>query len=213
MIAEKIIPSKIIKYSKCNISNYSFGIVKDPFSPHYFDTSLSVEDTFKKFNSKVEILNVENLNEKKSLSFFKCFKQKYLIFSGKSGEVLTKEFLCKFKKVLHIHGGQLPHYRGRTTFYYSILKENKIGASSIFINPKIDEGPIIISKKINPSSKLNIDYLLDPLFRAEILILTLKKILKNNEIDVENQVKSDGKNYFVIHPVLKNLAIKRYLKL
>ena len=95
----------------------------------------------------------------------------------------------------------------------SILKENKIGASSIFINQKIDEGPIIISKKINPSSKLNIDYLLDPLLRAEVLILTLKKILKNNEIDVEYQVKSDGKNYFVIHPVLKNLAIKRYLKL
>ena len=37
------------------------------------------------------------------------------------------------KKFLHVHGGYLPDYKGSTTNYYSLINENTIGASAIFL--------------------------------------------------------------------------------
>ena len=55
-----------------------------------------------------------------------------IIYSGYGGGIIGKRLLGIDKKFLHVHGGYLPDYPGSTTNYFSILKEDKVGASAIF---------------------------------------------------------------------------------
>ena len=53
-----------------------------------------------------------------------------------------------------MHGGYLPKFKGSTTNYYSLIMNNELGSSSLFLNEKIDEGPILIRRKFKIKSKI-----------------------------------------------------------
>jgi methionyl-tRNA formyltransferase len=110
--------------------------------------------------------------------------------------------------ILHVHGGFLPDYKGSTTNYYSILKENYIGASSIFLTPEIDSGPIILRKKFNvPDKRFEIDHFYDSAARARVLVESLKFLLDNGVVKENFNKDSKGQVYYIIHPVLKAISI------
>ena len=108
---------------------------------------------------------------------------------------------------MHIHPGKLPEYRGSTTIYYSLLQTNKVAATAIFLNEEIDKGNIICSKeyKFDFDAKL-IDLVFDPLLRAEVLVTAMKLLSKNKNCE-KTQNHLLGTDYFIIHPILKHLAI------
>ena len=93
--------------------------------------------------------------------------------------------------------------------YYSLLASNTVGASAIFLNKGIDTGDIVCTKEYKATfgSEL-LDLIFDPLIRADVLINALKK-LKSNNYQVNQQQNNVGEDYFVIHPVLKHIAILR----
>ena len=76
-------------------------------------------------------------------------KVKDVVYSGKRGVILNSTTIAKLGKVLHVHGGYLPDYRGSTTFYYSLLNEGYIGATGMLLNEAIDQGDIIIRKNFS----------------------------------------------------------------
>ena len=93
--------------------------------------------------------------------------------------------------------------------YYSLLKSNTLGASAIFLNQGIDTGDIIYTKEYKATFSLELlDLVFDPLIRADVLINTIRK-LKSNNYKVKQQKNNVGEDYFVIHPVLKHIAILR----
>ena len=107
-----------------------------------------------------------------------------------------------------MHAGILPEYRGSTTAYYSILQDSYIGATSIFLNEKIDQGDIIYQEKFPmPSNKENIDYVYEPWVRSQVLVKTLKLYIANEGFSLREQSKDKAETYFIIHPVLKHLAL------
>ena len=101
----------------------------------------------------------------------------------------------------------MPEYKGRTTFYYSILKREDFNVTSLILNPNIDSGTILIRKKFNLPKNIDIDYIYDPYTRSQVLIETIKKfpLLKKKN---HNRIK-DVNHYYVIHPVLKHIALKK----
>lgn len=132
---------------------------------------------------------------------------KYFIFAGNYGQILGPEFFKFKKKYIHVHPGNLPFFRGSTTYYYEYLLKNKVTYSSIFLSEKLDSGQIIKKKIFNPMgidfSKLDDVY--DPNFRSQVLIETLKKLKKKISFNkCKNKIYPD---YKVIHPLLKHLAI------
>ena len=132
------------------------------------------------------------------------------VYSGKAGVLISASALEHFNEVLHINGGYLPDFRGSTTFYFSILAEGQIGASSIILNKEIDQGDILVRQKFKPVSRIDVDYVLDPLVRANVLISTLRKLSsERTEGIVLIQNVDSGTKYRVIHPVLKWKALKR----
>lgn len=52
-----------------------------------------------------------------------------------------------------------------------------------------------------------IDLYYDPFIRSEPLIDVLRYYAENGDFPVESQESIDGETYFIIHPVLKHIAI------
>ena len=133
-----------------------------------------------------------------------------ILFSGFGGMILNNNFLDLEKKFLHVHGGRLPSFGGSTTNYYDYLLNKQIGATAIFLTEKIDEGPVL--KCMNFSKKIDMedfDDCIDPMTRGIVLIETIKDYMRLDEWpqDVNLQKSEDRGFYYIIHPVLKHLAI------
>ena len=92
------------------------------------------------------------------------------------------------------------------------MEQNKVAASAIIINEGIDTGDIICIKEFdfNFDPKL-IDLIFDPLLRAVVLIYALKHLSKKYKNSMLQNI-SDGEDYFIIHPLLKHVAILKEVK-
>jgi len=134
--------------------------------------------------------------------------EKVFIFSGFGGVLLKEKILDSGKKFLHIHGGYLPDYKGSTTNYYSLINNNEIGASAIFLTKEIDCGPILLRKKFSPpKDRKEIDHSTDSEVRAEVLIECLQNYVHSGSWEYELENNLGGETFYIIHPVLKHLAI------
>ncbi len=130
------------------------------------------------------------------------------IYSGFGGVLLRKDLLSCGKKFLHVHGGYLPDYKGSTTNYFSLLVEKKMGASSMFLSEEIDSGPVLIRREFSvPPDKLEIDHRYDSAARAKVLVDTLVRYIRSGQWEFELPNNLGGETYYIIHPVLKHIAI------
>jgi len=204
---------------------YLRALIKNKLSMNYALVLSNSKNTIiagqKKNTSKKEILkllneakinfeeiNNTNVNDNKVMEYIKKRSEKIFIFSGYGGTILNEKLLNIGKKFLHVHGGYLPDYKGSTTNYYSLIKENKMGASAIFLTKDIDSGPILLRKKFAaPKNRKLIDYKYDSEIRAKVLISCLKKFIKFKNWKFEKKNNLVGETFFIIHPVLKHLAI------
>jgi methionyl-tRNA formyltransferase len=155
-----------------------------------------------------EIAPSANINSDEAAKIIKSRLEQVFIFSGYGGELLKDKILDTGKKFLHIHGGYLPDYKGSTTNYYSLIDENTIGASAIFLTKEIDCGPILLRKKFSaPADRKTIDHNSDSEARAKVLIECLQNYVNSGGWKYELENNYGGETFYIIHPVLKHLAI------
>lgn len=172
----------------------------------FFNENEPILLTLERSNIPYISVSTADINAKLLSDTLQEQRQKYVIYSGYGGAILKPNLFLLGKKFIHIHAGDLPAYRGSTTAYYSILKDKSIAATAIFMNEKIDEGGIIV-KKTYPAIAQNIDYIYEPYIRALVLVEALKIYIDKNDFLVETQDSSIEETYYIIHPVLKHLAI------
>jgi methionyl-tRNA formyltransferase len=130
------------------------------------------------------------------------------IFAGPPGAIVRAPLFAVGKKFLHAHPGQLPDYRGSTPMYYSLLAEGKLTVSVIFLERDIDRGPILATMDFPPpDDRAQIDLAYDPWMRAALLAQVLHAYSTNGKLEPRPQSNAGGMTFFVIHPVLKHLAI------
>jgi methionyl-tRNA formyltransferase len=167
-----------------------------------------VTETIKKHNINVIHCKIKDINSEDTIEKIKNSTGNFIIFGGSGGQILKAPVLNQGKPILHVHPGIVPEYRGSTTIYYSILNENSAGASAFFFNEKIDEGELIVQEKFELIKGINIDYIYDPYIRAVTLVKAVKKLTTKMETFPQ---KSDiTLPFFVIHPLLKHIAILGY---
>lgn len=158
------------------------------------------------FRKKTLIINLKN-KKKKILENIKNIEDDYIIFAGNYGQILKKQYFNYNKFFIHVHPGNLPDYKGSTTYYYEYLLKNKITFTSIFLDEKLDSGRIIYKKSYSPK-KINLekmDTYYDLIYRSEVLINTLKLLNKKKIYQVS--IKTKNQSFYVIHPILKHIAI------
>ena len=172
-----------------------------------FDPNEDIETTLKKNLIKFDKISVRDINDPKVIDILKNIDLEFFVYSGSGGVILKKHLFRLGKKFIHSHGGYLPNYQGSTCNYYSILNKDDIAASVIIMNEKIDDGPIILRQKFKVNfEKRFIDYYYDPLVRA----ITMTQAINNLDFSKKNFIKNSipqASMYYVIHPVLKHLAI------
>ena len=169
-------------------------------------------EIYKKFNARVYKLHTSNINDRSVIECMKKLKNDFILFTG--GGILKKEILSQGKKIIHIHPGILPYYRGSTCFYYSILDNYSIGATAFIMNQNIDTGNIIMSKKfrinyfILNEQKYFMDYVLDNYIRSNVLEIVLKFFRKQKYFKTKKNHES-WHPYYIAHPLIRHLAIKK----
>ena len=171
-----------------------------------FDISQSVYDLLIEHNISFQQFNFVDINNPTLIRYVRNCNIDYFIFTG--GGILRSEILNSGSKFIHFHPGVVPNYRGSTCFYYSILNENNCGVTCFIMDENLDTGKIILQKIFPPPPHIFIDQIYDPFIRSEVLI----EVLQNNLLKKGNfheQNPNSGETYFVIHPVLKHLAILR----
>ena len=130
-----------------------------------------------------------------------------VVYAPASGLLAKVPLFETGHKLLHVHPGRLPDFKGSTPMYYSLLAEQNLSASAIFLEPEIDAGPILAQRDFPlPSDLRCIDTEYDPYIRALLLIQVLKEYYNGLTLTPMPQ-GAGGTTYHVIHPVLKHLAL------
>jgi len=166
-----------------------------------------IQETMAKSSIEFEQLETANINDPSVIKTIYNRIESTFIYSGYGGVILHKELFLTGKKFLHVHGGYLPNYKGSTTNYYSLIVDNNMGASSLFLNEDIDSGPLLHRKKFRPpQDRTQIDHIFDSAARAKVLIETLKEYLESGKFQYKEDLRQ-GESYFIIHPILKHISI------
>jgi len=210
MIWAKKHPAVCIIYSEeCKEMEEKAGTYKAGEVPaQYFDINCPIIFSLEKAGIPYTLVESKDINSERVVDAIQSCKEKYFIYSGYGGEILKKPLFQLQKKYIHIHAGMLPAYRGSTTFYYSYLQEKRVGATAIFLNEKIDCGKIITQRMFElPQEKVDMDYIYEPYIRSQVLIDVLDQYIKQRELTADSQENDKAEDYFIIHPVLKHLAL------
>ena len=174
--------------SECKFS-YRNSIFKNELKDKVIITSIKLKLTKGNHNYNIEIKVIED--------------GKHILDTG--GGILKEDILNCESKFIHFHPGIVPNYRGSTCFYYSMINENQCGVTAFFMDKHLDTGKIILQKTFDSPNHEFVDNVYDPYIRSE----TLVEVLKNNYLISKNlkEQSSEGETYYIIHPVLKHIAI------
>lgn len=153
-------------------------------------------------------LTAQDINDPPVVTAVAALTQPYLIFSGPAGAIVRKQLFATGKKFIHVHPGRLPEFRGSTTIYYSLLAENRIEATALMLNEVIDAGPVIgRASFVPPADRSAIDGEYDSEIRASLLVDVMRDFARRGRFEEVQQSAAAGETYYIIHPVLKHLAI------
>ncbi len=101
----------------------------------------------------------------------------------------------------NLHASLLPDYRGAAPINYAVINgEKKTGATTFFINEKIDEGNILLQREIEISSEENAGELHDRLMEmgAKLVVETLDGLSENSIQEKPQPEVEHPKNAFKI---------------
>lgn len=190
-------------------ASVSNAVACDPAWPESaFDPTAPLRPWLDRLGIRYDVSPVADINAPETIGLIAACTPEVLVFSGFGGALLRDAVLRTGKQFLHVHGGYLPDFKGSTTNYYSLLAEGQMGASSLFLTAEIDSGPVITRRRFPaPGDRTRIDHVYDAATRASVLVDTLKAWRKCGHWTVELPASTGGETYYIIHPVLKHLAI------
>ena len=169
------------------------------------DLNENLSETFTKNNWPYEEVSTTDVNSDTILELIKQSDCDLIVFAGYGGQILKKEHFEQGKKYLHMHPGKLPIERGSTTFYYSILNKRNLTVTAFYMTEKIDAGENVLFKEyVIPPQSVDIDRWVDNVIRADCFKDALYRIKKGETFGINN---APSEEYYVIHPVLKHIAL------
>ena len=206
-----LVPSFALVLSQASdrhlLTNIDKEILRED-NKYSYNLETPVCEILENFGVPYQTISCDDPNSSSCQSAIKNLNQKWIVYSGPGGKILSKETLNLGKKFLHAHPGLLPAYKGSTTIYYSLLAVGFCGVSAFIMDEKIDNGPIIIQRKFPPPvNRCNIDFFYDSFIRAELLTEVISNIESQNLAITSQSRNVVNRTYHIIHPILKSIAI------
>lgn len=175
----------------------------------HFDPNNTLSQDIRALGAPVDQMETTDINDPQVVDAVAGLPGDTVIYSGFGGQILRAAVLDTGKQFLHVHGGYLPDFRGSTTNYFSLIAENALGASAIFLTAKIDAGPVLMRQRFAaPPDRTQIDHLHDSAARSVVLCDVLRAFVDTGtwpRAGVTDDMEAT--TYYVVHPVLKHLAI------
>ncbi len=201
-------PDGVVK-GKVNKSDIKSECLRGTENLLKLDLSIPLKETLYQLSDNIIELSTGTVNSPEVIEKLSNTDADVIIYSGFGGEIVSSRVLNTAPPMLHMHSGYLPAYRGSTTIYYSLLEEQQCAVSAIFLSKKIDTGDIL--KRVwypKPAPGTDIDYYYDTAIRADTLLKVIKDWQDKGSFEVTaSQSEKEGASYYVIHPVLKHLAL------
>lgn len=169
----------------------------------------SVGDIFSRNGWEQQWLDASTINEAGVREALKESRAPFAIFAGKPGEIVSSDVLAQGIPILHLHPGALPAQRGSTTIYYSILEKKPICVSSLLLAPEIDAGPVLEVREYPvPPPGIDIDISFDSAVRSDALVHIMAWYRREGQLPPALPCgRGEGELYFVVHPILKHIAL------
>lgn len=208
LLRHDIIPSECLVMSEGGRAIVSHKIPCEWNAHQFFNLDESIFETMETHRVLYKTVASRDINSDEMRRIMQRLSQQYILYSGYGGVILKPHLFQMGKKWLHVHAGILPFYRGSTTAYYSLLDGDKMGATAIFLNERIDEGSVIASEEFPPPPRGElVDYVYDPYIRAQVLVKALRNYIEKGKFSERPQTVQGAETYYIIHPVLKHIAI------
>lgn len=205
--SDKLLPGQLEK-SQSDLESELIIEADECWCEADFDSAKPLKVLLDELGILYEVSTSKDINDPSVIEVVRRRTETVFIYSGFGGALLRQDVLSTGKQFLHVHGGYLPDYKGSTTNYYSLIVENTLGASAIFLSEEIDSGPVLLRRKFPPpKNRQAIDHIYDSGARAKVLVETLKNYLKYGGWKFELPANKGGEIYYIIHPVLKHIAI------
>lgn len=175
----------------------------------HFDPNQQLDDSIKGHDVSITRLEADDINSPQVIKAVEQFDGHTLIYSGYGGQILRKPLLAAGAQFLHIHGGRVPSFKGSTANYYSLIDEGKISASAIFLTSDLDGGPLLARRDFDaPPDRTKLDHLHDSAARAILLCDVIGAYARDGTWPHVTIDKNElDETFFVIHPVLKHIAV------
>lgn len=183
------------------------------YDHHLFDVKLDIGRFLADHQVPIHRVDARNVNEEAVIEAVRQCGASTLVYTG--GGILKDEILGLGKSFIHVHPGITPEYRGSTCFYYSLLNNRRVGATAFVMNRGIDTGNVIVQQQfrvnylVQADQPLFMDYILDPFIRAYALKQVLEIFLATGRIEDHPLDVTASTPYYVMHPLLRHLAIQR----
>lgn len=173
------------------------------------DLDESVPVTCRRAGIRTHAIEASSINDTPALDTLRRLQPHALIYSGAGGQIVSSEALGLGARFLHMHAGHIPDYRGSTTIYYALLHGEPPAVTAIFLDAQIDTGGVLACRSYPaPDRSIDIDRVYDASIRADTLVRLLRDYATTGSFAPPHPQKQDeGATYFVIHPVLKHLAV------
>lgn len=213
MVRRRIEPEGVLFFSESNqrrVDRPTATVTKSSLQDLYLpDLQIPLLETCDRCGWPLQWIASDDVNDPRIAAEIRKVNPRLVIYSGYGGQIVQKATLALGPPFLHIHSGWLPEERGSTTLYYSLLRADSCSASAILLRETIDTGPILARKRYpKPLPGMDVDHCYDSAIRADLLIEMLSFYQKHGVLpEAVEQDSLIGTSHYVIHPVLKHLAL------
>jgi methionyl-tRNA formyltransferase len=152
---------------------------------------------------------VTSVNDPELIQRLATTKARLIIYCGPGGQLAGEALLSIGIPFLHLHSGWLPDYRGSTTLYYALLEDRLPSVTAFLLDRTIDTGPILARRQYpRPPAGMDVDHCYDPAIRADLLVRIMEGFATEGALPAGTQQSAtEGRTYYVIHPILKHIAL------
>jgi len=171
------------------------------------DLNEPIEKTFDRNGWIYHKIISDDVNSEELLTLLEYLSVDVVVYAGYGGQILKGKHFNGKRKYLHMHPGSLPDERGSTTLFYSILKGHNCTVTSFWMTEKIDDGEILYQEEyVVPNKGVDLDGWFDHVIRGDCFFKTMKRYL-SGELSSFKVDTSKSEEYYIIHPVLKHVAL------
>ncbi|MGA1823330.1 MAG: formyltransferase family protein [bacterium] len=204
LISVNLLPLFVILLKSSNKKPDTFHDNPHTIPLDFYNPNREEVESLEEANIAYTVMHAESCNDEQVVKELAKRPEEYFVFAGYG---ILREVFKAGKKLIHVHPGKLPQYRGSTCPYYSILIEGTWYCTALIMEEGIDQGDIITMKEFPlPARGIDATRIYDPYTRAEVLVDVIKQLADTGALKTYKQDLMQGTDYFIIHPVLEYIA-------